>query len=123
MGEEEFIKKLGIFSDLKLRAGYGMAGNNRIGSYASLELLNSISIPTVKITHRDMCPASIPNEYLQWESNNTFNLGIDLGFLEQRLTISPEFYVNQSTHLLLTHVSPVLPVTATWYATSEKHRM
>jgi len=31
MGEEEFIKKLGIFSDLKLRAGYGMAGNNRIG--------------------------------------------------------------------------------------------
>ena len=101
MGEEEFIKKLGIFSDLKLRAGYGMAGNNRIGSYASLELLNSIKYPNGENYTPGYVPASIPNEYLQWESNNTFNLGIDLGFLEQRLTISPEFYVNQSTHLLL----------------------
>ena len=99
MGEEEFIKKLGIFSDLKLRAGYGMAGNNRIGSYASLELLNSIKYPNGENYTPGYVPASIPNEYLQWESNNTFNLGIDLGFLEQRLTISPEFYVNQSTHL------------------------
>lgn len=101
MGEEEFIKKLGIFSDLKLRAGYGMAGNNRIGSYASLELLNSIKYPNGENYTPGYVPASIPNEYLQWESNNTFNLGIDLGFLEQRLIISPEFYVNQSTHLLL----------------------
>ena len=45
MGEEKFIKNLNLFSDLKLRVGYGMSGNNRIGSYASLNLLNSVKYP------------------------------------------------------------------------------
>ena len=46
LSEEEFIKKLNLFSDLKLRAGYGLAGNNRIASYASLNLLKSASYPS-----------------------------------------------------------------------------
>ena len=41
--EEDFIKDLGVFSDLKLRAGYGMAGNNRIGNYGSLAVLSSVT--------------------------------------------------------------------------------
>lgn len=101
MGEEKFIKDLNIFSDLKLRAGYGMAGNNRIPSYASLELLGSVSYPNGNGTVPGYTPTAIPSRNLRWESNNTFNIGLDLGFLNQRLTISPEFYVNNSTHLLL----------------------
>ena len=42
VGEEDFIKKLNVFSDLKFRIGYGLAGNNRIGSYNSLALMSSI---------------------------------------------------------------------------------
>lgn len=45
MAEEPFIKKLNIFSDLKLRIGYGLAGNNRIGDFMSLETLDSSKIP------------------------------------------------------------------------------
>lgn len=101
MGEEKFIKNLNLFSDLKLRVGYGMSGNNRIGSYASLNLLNSVKYPNGESNMPGYVPTAIPNEMLQWESNNTLNIGLDLGFLEQRLTISPEFYVNESTHLLL----------------------
>lgn len=101
MGEEKFIKDLNIFSDLKLRAGYGMAGNNRIPSYASLELLGSVSYPNGNGTVPGYAPTAIPSRNLRWESNNTFNIGLDLGFLNQRLTISPEFYINNSTHLLL----------------------
>lgn len=101
MGEEEFIKDLNIFSDLKLRAGYGMAGNNRVASYASLAMLGSVSYPNGSSTSPGYAPSTIPSKNLQWESNNTFNLGLDMGFLDQRLTIAPEFYVNESTHLLL----------------------
>ena len=101
MGEEAFIKKLNLFSDLKFRVGYGMAGNNRIPSYASLELLGSASYPNGDSTVPGYAPSAITSRDLRWESNNTLNIGIDMGFFEQRLTISPEFYVNNSTHLLL----------------------
>ena len=43
----------------------------------------------------------VPNPDLKWEANKTFNLGMDFGFLNQRITVSPEFYVNRSSNLLL----------------------
>lgn len=101
IGEEKFIKDLNIFSDLKLRVGYGMAGNNRIASYTSLELLDSTVYPNGSTMTPGYVQSSIVSRNLQWESNNTLNIGLDMGFFGQRLTISPEFYVNESTHLLL----------------------
>lgn len=101
LGEEKFIKKLEVFSDLKLRAGYGLAGNNRIGNYASLDILQSVYYVNDATQVPGYIPSGIPSAYLQWESNATFNIGIDMGFLGQRITVSPEFYVNNSSHLLL----------------------
>ena len=106
LGEEEFIKKLGIFSDLKFRIGYGLAGNNRIGSYNSLAILESITIASGDGTASGYAPAQIPNPDLKWEANKTFNLGMDFGFFNQRLTISPEFYINKSSNLLLSAELP-----------------
>ena len=101
LSEEEFIKNLDIFSDLKLRAGYGMAGNNRIGSYNSLAVLNSITYPSGDGTLPGYASKQIPNPDLKWEANKTFNIGLDFGFLNQRITVSPEFYINRSSNLLL----------------------
>lgn len=101
LGEEEFIKKLNLFSDLKLRAGYGLAGNNRVGNYSSLDMLKSVKYPNNESLTPGYVPAGIPSSELKWESNATFNLGVDLGFLEQRITLSPEFYINNSSNLLL----------------------
>lgn len=101
MAEEEFIKKLNIFSDLKFRIGYGLAGNNRIGSYNSLALLTSV-LTAVNNSHVPGYVAKqIPNPDLKWEANKTFNMGLDFGFLNQRITVSPEFYINKSSNLLL----------------------
>lgn len=99
--EEDFIKDLNLFSDLKLRVGYGMAGNNRIGSYKSLAILGSVTAPSGDSTLPGYAPTQIPNEDLKWEANKTFNVGLDLGFLNQRITVSPEFYINRSSNLLL----------------------
>lgn len=59
LSEEEFIKKLNLFSDLKLRAGYGLAGNNRIASYASLNLLKSASYPSGETVSPGYAPSGI----------------------------------------------------------------
>lgn len=101
IGEEDLVRNLGIFSDFKLRAGYGLAGNNRIGSYNSLALMGSILTATGDALTPGFAAVQIPNPDLKWEANRTFNLGIDLGFLNQRLTITPEFYINNSDNLLL----------------------
>lgn len=101
MGEEKFIKKLELFSDLKLRVGYGMAGNNRVASYSSLDVLQSTAYPSGDVSAPGYAPSAIASRDLKWESNTTLNIGLDMGFLEQRLIISPEFYVNKSSNLLL----------------------
>ncbi len=100
LGEEEFIKELNIFSDLKFRIGYGLAGNNRIGSYSSLAIMNSVTYPNGNSAQPGYASKQVPNPDLKWEANKTFNVGLDLGFFNQRLTISPEFYVNRSSNLL-----------------------
>ena len=101
VSEENFIKKLNVFSDLKFRIGYGLAGNNRIGSYNSLALMSSIVTAMGDQLTPGYASKQIPNPDLKWEANKTFNMGIDLGFLNQRITISPEFYINRSSNLLL----------------------
>ena len=101
LGEEEFIKNLNIFSDLKVRLGYGMAGNNRIDSYVSLPMLTSVTYPNGDSTQPGYVSKQIPNPNLKWEANKTFNFGLDFGFFNERLTISPEFYINRSSNLLL----------------------
>lgn len=99
--EEPFIQRLGVFSDLKLRAGYGLAGNNRIPSYRSLEILTSAGYPQGDSFVPGYAPNAIRSEDLKWESNATFNAGLDLGFFNQRLAVSPEFFYNRSSNLLL----------------------
>ena len=101
VGEEDFIKKLNVFSDLKFRIGYGLAGNNRIGSYNSLALMSSIITAMGDQLTPGYASKQIPNPDLKWEANKTFNMGVDLGFLNQRITVSPEFYINRSSNLLL----------------------
>lgn len=101
LAEEDFIKNLDIFSDLKLRVGYGLAGNNRIPSYGSLAILESLTYPVENSTTIGYGPVQIPNRDLKWEANKTLNIGLDFGFFNQRLTVAPEFYTNRSSNLLL----------------------
>ena len=101
LSEEEFIKELDIFSDLKFRIGYGLSGNNRISSYSSLAILESVTYPNQEAAQAGYASKQVPNPDLKWEANKTFNVGLDFGFFNQRLTVSPEFYINRSSNLLL----------------------
>ncbi len=101
LSQEKFIERLGVFSDLKLRVGYGLAGNNRVASYRSLDLLTSVGYPSGDSWLPGYAQYAIPDKDLKWESNATLNIGLDFGFLNQRVTIAPEFFYNRSSNLLL----------------------
>lgn len=73
-------QKLNLFSDLKLRIGYGLAGNNRVASYTSLDLLTSTRYPIGESLSPGYATSGIPSADLKWESNKTLNIGIDMGF-------------------------------------------
>ncbi len=106
LSEEEMISNLGVFSDLKLRAGYGLAGNNRIGQYGSLALMTSVLTAIGDGLTPGFAATQIPNPDLKWESNRTLNFGLDMGFLNQRIMVTPEFYINKSNNLLLNAPMP-----------------
>ncbi len=98
--EEEFIKQLNLFSDLKVRVGFGSSGNNNIPSYQSLGLWTSVNTPMIEGKVPSFVIDKLPNTKLTWESNNTFNVGVDAGFFNQRLVITPEVYVSRANNLI-----------------------
>lgn len=108
MSEEDFIKNLNAFSNLKLRLSYGSAGNNRIGTFRSLSRMSSSWQPFENATTVSYFSSQLPNPDLKWETNVSANLGLDLGFFDQRLQVVVDMYNNQTQNLLLESKVPLL---------------
>jgi TonB-linked SusC/RagA family outer membrane protein len=98
--QEDFMRNSPVFSDLKLRVSYGEAGNNRIANYAALGIFNSGSYPINNQTNITAFQNNIPNPLLKWEATKSTNLGLDLGFFKQRISLTTEIYENRSKDLL-----------------------
>ncbi len=98
--EENFMEKVPVFSDLKLRLSYGEAGNNRIANYAALGIYNSGSYPLNNQVNITAYQNNLPNPNLKWEATKSTNIGLDLGFLKQRIALTTELYENRSQDLL-----------------------
>lgn len=102
LGEEEFINDLNIFSDLKLRVSYGIVGNESIGPYLSQALLVPVDISFDNNLTIGFEPFLFPNSDLRWESTGQFNIGVDAGFWDGRLSLTSDFYIKNTRNLLLT---------------------
>lgn len=111
--EEEFIKKLDVFSNLKVRLGYGMAGNDGIGNYRSLSKMSSETTPFGTGVYTSYGSSQLPNPNVKWETNVTSNLGIDMGFFNQRIQATVDVYNNETRDLLLETRLPLLSGYAT----------
>ena len=97
---EDFMKNATSFSDLKLRLSYGEAGNNRVANYAALGILNTGSYPLNNKIVVSAFENNLPNPNLKWEATKSANIGLDLGFFNQRITLTTEAYENRSKDLL-----------------------
>ena len=102
--EEAFLKDVDVLSDLKLRLGYGITGQQNInsGDYPYLAVYETnkdgayYPILGEGITYR-------PNAYnpdLKWEKTTTYNVGLDFGFLNNRINGAVDYYYRKTTDLL-----------------------
>jgi iron complex outermembrane receptor protein len=111
ISQEEFMKGLPL-SDLRLRAGYGVSGNNAGSPYASLPLLEPRSdaqyvFGNTAVT--GVSPTRNANPDLRWEQTGQQNVALDFGFMDNRFTGSAEYYIKNTKDLLLDVTVP-LPV-------------
>ena len=102
ISRESFLENIDELSELKLRAGYGIVGNDNVGSYAYLARVGSGgNYPIGGQTMPGTYPATIANEDLKWEESEQTNLGIDLGLYDGKITFSVDAYIKKNYDLLL----------------------
>jgi iron complex outermembrane receptor protein len=111
INEESFMQGLTFLDDLKLRAGYGVSGNqDGIDPYKSLELYGSSGqyydngkwYQVYQISQN-------ANPDLKWEETSMFNIGLDYNILNSRLSGTFEYYNKKTEDLLYTYKVPVPP--------------
>ena len=101
--EETFIQDLNFFSNLKFRLSYGETGNQAIGAYRTLTVLDAANYPfngTLQsgVSMIDWRGPNNPN--LKWETTAQFNAGIDFGWLDNRLQFTIDYYYKKTRDLL-----------------------
>ncbi len=108
ISEEDFLKNTGTISNLKLRVGYGVTGNQEIGNYRSLKTLSAGGSTYIfgGNTIAAVGPDNNDNPDLKWETTAQTNIGLDFGFLKNRLTGSLDVYNKKTSDLLLTFGVP-----------------
>jgi TonB-linked SusC/RagA family outer membrane protein len=108
--EEDFIKNLNVFSNLKARVSWGETGNTGINPYQTLNNLQSSTIVLNNDLYTGYAPGSFrPNPDLKWETTTQTDIGVDMGFFKERITFSADYYIKRTTDLLAT--VPLPPAT------------
>ena len=106
IAREDFLKDNNVFTDLKLRAGYGEVGNAAVNPYQTLGGLGSNSYNYGGTTVTGTYPNNIPNPLLTWEYTATLNLGLDFTLWKGRVSGSIDVYHEYTKNLLLPQSLP-----------------
>lgn len=103
LSEEPFIKQLGFFQDLGLRASYGVAGNQGISAYSSLPKLNVDENAYIfnNLPALGYYSGALANDDLTWETSGQLNIGLDMSILKGRLSLDANYYHTNTSNLLL----------------------
>lgn len=113
LGEEEFIKKLGVFDNLKIRASWGKLGNQNIGDLSNPS--NGDYFPYLTVLTQDyensynfnntLAPGAaitgLVDPMITWETTTTTDIGLDLGFLKNRLNIEADYFVRKTSDIIV----------------------
>lgn len=101
---EGFMKNIRAFSDAKVRVSWGLTGNNRVSDYATYA---ELGFPMTAYYSFDdalaqgAIPEGLASEDLKWETTAQTDVGLDLGFLNQRITLTADYYKKVTSNLLL----------------------
>ncbi|HMG08378.1 MAG TPA: TonB-dependent receptor [Mucilaginibacter sp.] len=101
--EDDFIKNLNTFSSLKLRVSYGITGNDRIPNNRYITTFTNYStvLSNGGPLQVGIEPSILPNPNLKWESTAQFDLGLDMGFANDRINATIDIYRKKTSDLLI----------------------
>lgn len=101
IANEDFLDGAGWLSVLKLRAGWGTVGNDRITNYLSMDLYTPSKYGVGSSQVTVLTPKQIANENLKWEGSTTTNVGIDFSVLDSRINLTADAFIKDTKDLLL----------------------
>ncbi|MDW7577789.1 TonB-dependent receptor [Bacteroides ovatus] len=101
VSEEAFMKDVEWVSNFKVRLGWGIVGNDRISNYLSMDLYEANKYGIGNNTVTVLTPKQLKNANLKWEGASSVNLGVDLGFFDNRLNVTADFFIKDTKDLLL----------------------
>lgn len=101
VSDENFMQHLKAVSFAKLRASYGVIGNNNIGNYTQYALVNNtVNAVFGNTVATGAVVTSLANPNLGWETTKQFDIGLDLGLFGNRIQLNYDFYTKRTTNLL-----------------------
>ncbi|TXG37134.1 SusC/RagA family TonB-linked outer membrane protein [Seonamhaeicola maritimus] len=108
--DSSFIQDSGLFSSLKVRAGWGQVGNQNIGIYSTFDSVSLGSVYAFDGAVREVgsTVGNIGNANTTWETTTQTNVGVDFGILDGKIDVSLDWYTKSTTDLLL-----AVPIPAT----------
>lgn len=101
--DEDFVKDLNAFSNLKARVSYGITGNDRIPASLYLSTFGPYGVVLNESGNLQtgIEPKTLANPNLKWESTRQFDVGLDMGFANSRINASIDYYSKKTTDLLI----------------------
>ncbi|MET3875076.1 TonB-dependent receptor [Chitinophaga sp. OAE865] len=97
ISQEDFLHDSKAVSNLKLRASYGLTGNAEIGNYKSRTLYSGLPYGSIS----GIFPTQIGSSDLSWESTRQADIGLEFGFLKDRITGEVDYFSKNTRDLLL----------------------
>lgn len=107
VSQEDFLKESATVSNLKLRLGYGTVGRNPIDPFSTQGGLARTEGSFGGTAAFGFRPNEIANPDLKWEITTTFDAGIDFGFFNNRISGSVDYYIGETSDLLLERAIPI----------------
>jgi len=101
LSNESFFPEDKLLNYAKLRASWGQTGNNQIGDFGSVALISNDNYVLDGNLTSGVYTSTSPNADLSWETNTAKNFGLDLGFMQNKLLFTAEYYISNTTDLLL----------------------
>ena len=107
VSNEKFMKNVKFINDLKLRASYGIVGNQAIDPYATLGLMSQDNYNFgTNSNFTGYWSKDIPTPDLTWEKTKQFDLGLDMSMFDRRLSLGVDFFYKKTSDALLTKPIP-----------------
>jgi TonB-linked SusC/RagA family outer membrane protein len=107
ISDEDFMKSLTFLNSMKVRAGYGVTGNQEIGDYSFASALQTIRYNFNNSIVNAVVPQMMPNPNVQWEEQRQANIGFDASMFKSRIELTVDAYIKNTDNMLVPMSVPV----------------